>query len=123
LVFIDFDLTTFPFTGSEGWNEALLSVTRPGISGFTILRFTNNSNQLLECSSNGPIGVITDATMEGGLGITRKGDTISGWIDRGSSPVLIASKTSTDFLGPMNISICANQQSGGGQEDHLLFLI
>jgi len=112
-VFIDFDLTTFPLTGSEGWNEALLSVTRPGVSGFTILRFTNNSNQLLECSSNGPIGVTTDTTMEGRFGITRVGDTISGWIDRGSGPVFVASRTSMDFLGPMNLSISASQQSEG----------
>ena len=115
-VFVDFELNTFSLTESEGWNQALFMVIVPGVAWFEILRFSNDKTQYLECyssGSEGPIGLTADTTMEGEFKISREGDTISGWIDRGSGPVPIASKTSTDFVGPMTVTIWANQQADG----------
>ena len=79
-------------------------------SGFEILRFSSDNNQLIECYAGHPIGAKVDGTIVGTLGISREGDTISGWIDRGSGPVLIGSESSANFLGPKKVRIWANQQ-------------
>ena len=51
----------------------------------------------------------SDNSTYGKLGITRVGDTMSAWIDRGSGPILLGSLSSTEFLGPMKFQIYAAQ--------------
>ena len=51
-----------------------------------------------------------DSTVHGQLEITRSGQTLSAWIDRGDGPVSLGSATSPLFSGPMSIEAEAVQQ-------------
>ncbi len=111
--FIDFDLITFPLAESQGWNEAQIKVVAQNSGAeFYSLRFANHESQLAEAFSSLPphsFGVIDDSTMDGKLGITRAGETMSAWIDRGSGPVLLGSLSFSQFLGPVKVQILAAQ--------------
>lgn len=106
-VWVDFNLHTFPGS-SAGWNEVGLMVGQ-----FSVLRFTQGSNQYVEGFSDyGPelsLSPVIDSTMTGRFGVTRQGQTMGAWIDRGSGPVLIGSLTDSQLAGPQDITLWGNQ--------------
>ena len=110
--FVDFDLVTLPLSNRRGWSEALFTIVTEDDNVFQCLRFSSFERQYVEVW---PIvgGASADATMTGKLGITREGQTVSGWIDRGSGPILVDSISDTWLLGPVNIRLWAAQVPGG----------
>ncbi len=121
--FVDFDLIEFPgVIDNGGWNGALLRLgTTPNAPieyAFMTLRFTGDGTaQYSEGFSTQPtahsIGVNADSTVNGRFGVTRQGQTLSAWIDRGAGPVLLGSATSTQFEAPMSVQLMAVQMASG----------
>jgi len=116
-VFIDFNLINFPAQDPHGWNEAGLRVSRKNVNdplygyedNFMCLRF---SVDMVEGASNlhpYTIGVKSDSTKQGKLGITRHGNLMSAWIDRGSGAIRLGSIANDKFLGAMDLQIAASQ--------------
>ena len=117
-VWVDFDLHNFPdFTDdSEGWNEVGLMV-----GGFSSLRYTNPGQCAEGFYGQSPIGQIVDNTTTGRFGISREGQTMRAWIDRGGGPVLLGSLTSSDFAGPVYVALFVYQDPrlwGGTTRPH-----
>jgi PEP-CTERM motif len=107
-VWVDFDLHTFPGS-TAGWNEVGLTVGQ-----FSVLRFTSGFTQYAEGFSDyhpaeQPLSPVIDNTMTGRFGVTRQGQTMGAWIDRGSGPVLIGSLTGSQLAGPQEITLWGNQ--------------
>jgi hypothetical protein len=92
-VWMNFNLVDFPASNQNGWNEALLKVTTTA-TGFEVLRGRGSNSNFVEGYSTQSLGAIPDSTTEELLGITRQGQTLSAWIDRGSGPVLVGSDSS-----------------------------
>lgn len=121
--FVDFDLVDFP-GGSDagGWNGALLrlgtTTDAPREHAFMTLRFSGLEDaQYSEGFSTEPtahpIGANADSTVTGRFGVTRQGQTLSAWIDRGTGPILLGSATSTNFEEPMSVQLMAAQMASG----------
>ena len=124
-VFTDFELIEFPGTNTDGWNEALLrlgtTTNAPIEYAFMTLRFSSQGDaQYSEGFSTEPtahpIGMNADSTVIGRLGVTRQGQTLSAWIDRGVGPVLLGSATSANFEAPMNVQLMAAQMAAGSPQ-------
>jgi hypothetical protein len=113
---VSFNLVTLPLSNNEGWNEPIMNVgfSTPGTI-FEVLRFAGTSQwaEVWETlpTSQKSLGAVYDDTVQGSFSLTRRGATLSAWIDRGSGPVLVASDTSSLFLGPAYIELLARQQS------------
>ena len=105
--FVNFDLVTLPISNRWGWNEAVLSVLTEDDTSFSCIRYTNRNGQRL--MSDPGSGHTTDGTMTGKLGITREGQAISAWIDRGSGPALVGSLSDEAWLGPVSIKLSVLQ--------------
>jgi len=120
--YVEFDLVDFPGTNTAGWNEALLrlgtTTEAPVEYAFMTLRFSGHgSEQYSEGFSSEPIpghtiGVSADSTVQGQFGVTRQGQTLSAWIDRGEGPVLLGSETSAQFEAPMSVQLMVAQVAG-----------
>lgn len=112
---VDFHLSDFPLSTPSGWNEANFYMACPlNEISFQILRFTTPSDQRLEgyyAISSGSWGIdpMVDNTMDGKFRIIREGSTMWAWIDRGDGFSLLGSRTSSDFLRPMSVSLCVSQ--------------
>jgi hypothetical protein len=119
-VTVAFDLVNCPVSNSTGWNEALLrlQVSDSPATVLEVLRFTTSDpaqNQWVEGWSDYPtgsskrIGPTPDATLQGSFSISRKGQTLSAWIDRGAGFVLIGSETLAQFEAPMSVLLYTSQ--------------
>jgi hypothetical protein len=113
-VSVDFNLMDFPLTNGGGLNEAFLSVNFPlSDSSFWALHQADQSQGVLGWvsypTSYHGFGYVPDSTSHGTFELTRSGDTLSAWIDRGSGFVLIGSETSVFLTGPANIGLTVKQ--------------
>jgi len=107
---IDFDLLTFPLADAGGWNEAVVRLIGAETwTDFASLRFAGTAGQYAEGFSNRVwpyvTGEVVDSTSTGRLRVTRAGETMSAWIDRGGGPERLGSLTSSTFLEPMKVQI------------------
>jgi len=114
-VFVDFDLIVYPLSNRHGYNEAwITALSYTTGSSFSSLLYATSSRKRAEAWANLqsgglPLGAITENSTQGKLGVTRTGDTMSAWIDRGSGPILLASLSSTEFLGPIKFQVFGAQ--------------
>lgn len=121
-VAVNFNLLNFPDPIVYGWNEAILRVgfSIPETDFFEVLRFTRSDKaqkQWVEGWSSQPppyrqFGLAADSTLQGAFRITRSGETLSAWIDRGTGYVLIGSQTSPLFTEPATVQMIATQIAG-----------
>jgi hypothetical protein len=112
--FVDFDIISMPFTGSESsFNEvciALVSVETGGVIYW--VRATNDvQNTLLGYSSDLGIGfgAMEDDTISGRAGISRTGNVVALHIDRGEGNVIFTSLENPIFAGPMYVQMHIKQ--------------
>jgi len=113
-VSVSFELLVFP-PGGLGLNEILLDVRgfNAGPS-FAVLRaVTGNGTQIAEGWTDlpipEPVGMVEDGTMTGRFQVTREGQRMSAFIDRGSGSELLGSVTDPGFQGPVEVSVWATQ--------------
>jgi hypothetical protein len=115
---VDFSLPYFPVGNNPGWNDAVLACLFGGSDYFSTFRISSGWNeQYSGCSASGfgGFGQGPDSTVDGRLVMTRSGSTVSGWIDRGSGPVLLGSQTSSRFLGSVAVELFAAQYASGNE--------
>jgi hypothetical protein len=112
---VDFNLLTFPLVDTQGWNIAVISLFSSDERFFCSMRISDSGSQQAEGfktigSPDGQILTnIADTSTAGTLGVTRIGQTLSAWIDRGSGRVPLGSYSASDTLGPMKVRIYAAQ--------------
>ena len=116
-VSVNFDITALPLASNGSWNEVVLALLNAnGETPIAVLRFTNNTAQMLEGWSDLPPSALNptmDSTMHGTLQLERVNSTLSAWIDRGQGPVLVGSLTSSEFMGAMQVEIALAQVQSG----------
>ena len=110
---IGFDLLTFPDAG-QGYNEALLGITIPENDAlFRSLHFKIWDDQYAEGWGTHPtdvgVGAVADTPTSGRYEITREGQIVSAWIDRGSGLVFLGSKSDAAYLGTATVEIIGAQ--------------
>lgn len=119
---VDFDCVNFPLPSYDGWNEALLTVSTD--NGTVVFHSLKEAKGPLPMDGPGYCtegftnlrgdGLVTvaDSTLIGKLGLTRNGNTIFNWIDRGDGQgtIVISTWSSDRYLGLASISLWANQQ-------------
>ena len=112
---VDFDLLEFPAGPTAGANHAFLRVFTGG-AYFEVNRFVSAGGNGAGVFSNvaSDPGGVADSTIHGRLGLSREGQTLSGWIDGGAGMVLLGSVSSPQFLTPMNVQLFAAQVPNGG---------
>jgi hypothetical protein len=108
--FVDFDLHYFPTLPQfASCSEAVFAVSTENGPDILMLRYTEQNTQMAEGYSDlsGPLGWTHDNTEQGKFGISRSGNTMSVWLDRGDGPVLFGSLSSDQFLGPVKLELSA----------------
>ena len=114
-VSVDFHIINLPSSSAYGWNETFLNVgSLTTQSSFQIIRlgYQLDSGQAVEAwsSMEGDVGLMTDYTNNGIFKITRSGNRLSAYINRGYGDVLVGSTSSNSLLDAMNVNICLVQQ-------------
>jgi len=136
---VDFELINFPSgdfysnTKAKGWNWAALKVTTTQATGifegtsFSTLRGSSDVKGGLGGAEGWVsmfgntaynIGLVRDETMTGKFGITRQGDTISAWLDRGNGLDLLGSFSSPNLDVPVYIHLIASQVPYSADRPH-----
>lgn len=119
-VWINYDLVDFPLSNNGGWNHVgLVARIIDEDEDYTGTYFgaaldTDDSVKRSFGYANIPpaeyFGSSIDTTISGKLGISREGNTMSAWIDRGYGPVLIGALTYPELNGPTKVLFSVNQQ-------------
>lgn len=100
----DFDFEIFQ-NPDRGYDNVWFWVEMGPNTGWRVTRFTPDLVQTAGgANGNGNLNNVSgDSTMVGRFKITRIGNTMSGFIDRGSGFVCLGSSTDPGFAGPANV--------------------
>jgi hypothetical protein len=126
-VSVAFNLVDFPVTNNGGLNEVPLRVAFSApypmfdVSTYPMFEVYREAH-LADLNPQGVTGWITyspasyygfgyshDPTTQGTFRITRSGETLSAWIDRGAGYILLGSETSAMLTGPADVQLLASQ--------------